>query len=86
MQKENSFFFSFPNESTFDEVKGSANRVKYKTKNDFFVFISEVQPTFDEVKITKNWEKYQNNSSFSEYETTVASTGSIWEISFIPLP
>ena len=54
MQKENSFFFSFPNESTFDEVKGSANRVKYKTKNDFFVFISEVQPTFDEVKITKN--------------------------------
>ena len=57
MQKENKFFFSFPNESTFDEVK-----------------------------VTKNWEKYQNNSSFSEYETTVASTGSIWEISFVPLP
>ena len=25
--------------------------MKYKTKNDFFVFISEVQPTFDEVKV-----------------------------------
>ena len=41
MQKENLFFFSFSNVSTFDrQVKGSENCAKYKEKPPFILFIT----------------------------------------------
>jgi len=63
MQKENLFFFSFSNESTFDrQVKGSANRAK----NQIYLSFSGVKPAFDEVKGTNKRGEYQNYSWFSQ--------------------
>ncbi len=42
MQKENKFFFSFPNESTFGEANGTDKRAQIKEKACFF-FICRVQ-------------------------------------------
>ena len=38
MQKENLFFFSFPNESTFDEVKGTKISIKWE-QNKWIYFV-----------------------------------------------
>ncbi len=38
-QKENSFFFSFPNDSTL--LKGTIKRRKYKININLFLFLSE---------------------------------------------
>jgi hypothetical protein len=48
--------------------------VKYKTKTDFFVFISEVQPTFDEVKGSANRVKYKTKTDFFVFISEVQPT------------
>ncbi|MBO4445057.1 MAG: hypothetical protein J5814_09885 [Bacteroidaceae bacterium] len=40
-KRETRFSFSFPSESTLDEVKGTKKRAKSKKGNSFFFFFSE---------------------------------------------
>ena len=51
-ERKSKNIWNFPSESTFDVVKGSANREKYQRKNYFFLWISEMQPTLDVVRGT----------------------------------
>ena len=41
MQKENKFFFSFPNESTFGEANGTIKRAQYKINTNLFLLSSK---------------------------------------------
>ena len=50
MQKENKFFFSFPNESTFGVANGTIKRAQYKININLFLLSSE--STFGEAKGT----------------------------------
>ena len=43
MQKKSLFFFSFPSERNFDEVKIANKREQYKGKTDVFHFIVELK-------------------------------------------
>ena len=45
----------------FNKVKVSANRVKYKIKKHFLIFISEMQPKFSKAKVSANRKQKQNN-------------------------
>ena len=58
--------FLLSSESTFDAVKGSANRAKYKMKVSKLSFLLSSESTFDAVKGSANRAKYQIYLGISE--------------------
>jgi len=63
ISERNANLFAFPNERFLESY---SNRVQYKIKNTFFVFIAEMQPNFGVAKVSaKNRISERNANLFA---------------------